>query len=558
MKIRIDGKEVEGVKGESILKIALRNGIKIPAVCYHSDLEPQSNCRLCLVSIKGREGVHTSCSVEAEEGMEITTNSEEIRKLREINLELLFSQHIEQCGSCNWKYKCKLLSLAKEYKIKITRFEDRKKNFPVHHFGPISFDTSKCIDCKNCVQMCKNQGVCFLTNEIKNDFSQVGFSKRDCVYCGQCITHCPSGALEEIESISDVEKCLKDKDKYVVFQFAPAIRSAIGEEFGMNYGEILTDKIVSGIKKLGAKKVFDVSVAADITTIEEGSELIERLKSGENLPMFTSCCPSWVRYVEVYYPQFIKNLTSVRSPHIILGGLTKTYFAEKEKVDPKKIIVVSIMPCVSKKYEIGRKELEVEGLKPVDYVLTTREIAKMFKKNNIDLNKINSENLDSPWDNYTGAGVIYGSTGGVMESALRTVYEKLTGSRLKDINLKEVRGDDGFKEAEINIGGRIVKVAIINGLGNAKKMLEGDFKKYDYVEVMSCPGGCVGGGGQPIPVDREIRKKRADSLYEIDSSKEIRLAHESPVVKLIYKDFLKDKKIIHNICHTKYEPNNRN
>lgn len=559
IKFKINGKEVEGVAGETVLQVARRNNIRIPAACYHSDLEPGTSCRLCLVSITGRRGLYTSCSTEIEEGMEVTTDSPEIKKIRKTNLELLFSQHIEKCGDCVKNYHCRLLSLAKECGIKITEFEDRKKGFPIYQFGPsIIFDSSKCIDCHNCVAMCDRQGVGFLKVEENGTFWEVKPSKNekiDCIYCGQCLIHCPSGAFEEVNAIKDVGKALKDKKKFVVFQFAPSIRSSLGEEFGMEYGAVVTGKMIAGIKKLGADRVFDVSVGADITTIEEGGELIERLTKKKGLPMFTSCCPSWVKYVEFNYPQFIKNMTTVRSPQIILGGLTKTYLAEKEKINPKKIVVVSIMPCTSKKYEALREELNVDGMKPIDYVLTTRELACMFKKHNIDLNEIKDEELDTPWDRYTGAGVIYGATGGVTESALRTVFEKVTGKKLKNIDFKEIRGMDGCREGIIKIGSISVKIAIVNGLGNAQCLLE-ELKKnpklYDYVEVMACPGGCIGGGGQPMPTDKEIRKKRALALYEIDKKWGLRLAHESPVVKMMYKDFFKNKKIIHKICHTHY------
>lgn len=545
MKIKINNKDFDCKKGEVILDVALRNGIKIPAVCRHTDLEPQNSCRLCLVEIKGK-GLQTSCSTKVENGMEIFTESAEIKRLRKINLELLFSQHIEQCSECNWSYKCKLLELARKYEIKITKFNDRKKGFPTYQFGPsVIFDSSKCIDCKNCIAMCEKQGVGFLDNKEKERFfCTVPGQTKECVYCGQCITHCPSGAFEEVSSIKEVEEALKKGN--VVFQFAPAIRSSIGEEFGLPYGLITTGKLVAALRKLGAKKVFDVSFSADITTIEEGGELIERLSEDKNLPMFTSCCPSWVRYVEVYKPELIKHLTSVRSPHIILGGLIK--------MSEENPIVVSIMPCVSKKYEITREELKIDGVKPVDYVLTTRELGRMIRKNKIDFEKLEESDLDYPWGEATGAGVIYGATGGVMESALRTVYEKITKKRLKDINLKAVRGLKGIKEAEIKIGKRKVRVAVINGLGNIDGL---DYKKYDYIEVMACPGGCIGGGGQPIPIDDEIRKKRAESLYIIDKKEKIRLAHESPFVEKAYREYLKNKKIIHKICHTKYG-NNKN
>ena len=559
IKLKINNKVVVGEKGENILQVARRNNIRIPAACYHSDLKPKSSCRLCLVSIKGRKGLHTSCSTEIEEGMEVATESPEIKKIRKTNLELLFAQHIEQCHGCVRKYHCRLLALAKECGIEISKFKDRKKYFPKYQFGPsIIFDSSKCIDCHNCVEMCEKQGVGFLTVKEKDSFWEVCPTEDeniDCVYCGQCLVHCPSGAFEEVSSIEDVEKALDNKNKYVVFQFAPSIRSSLGEEFGMGYGAVVTGKMVAGIKKLGADKVFDVSVGADVTTIEEGGELIERLTKQEGLPMFTSCCPSWVKYVELNYPQFMKNLTTVRSPQIILGGLTKTYLADKEKINPKKIVVVSVMPCTSKKYEATREELNVDGLKPIDYVLTTRELAKLFKKRGVDISKIKEEEPDAPWDKYTGAGVIYGATGGVTESALRTVYEKVTGKKLKNIDFKEIRGMQECKEAKIKIGSIVVKIAIVNGLGNAKNLLEKlkiNPKLYDYIEVMACPGGCVGGGGQPMPTDKEVRRKRAVALYEVDKDWGIRMAHESPVVDLLYKEFFKNKKTIHKICHTHY------
>ncbi len=546
MKIKIDDQELECKKGEVILDVALRNGINIPAICRHSDLKPQNSCRLCLIQIKGKSGFYTSCSTKVENGMEIITESSEIKRLRKTNLELLFAQHIEQCVKCNWNRKCKLLELAREYKIEIAKFNDRKKGFPTYQFGPsVIFDSSKCIDCRNCIAMCQKQGVGFLGNKEKNGFfCTVPSSKKECVYCGQCITHCPAGAFEEVSSIKEVKKALKGGN--VVFQFAPAIRTSIGEEFGLSLGSITTGKLVTALKKLGGRKVFDVSFSADITTVEEGKEFIERLSENKNLPMFTSCCPSWVRYVEVYKPELIKHLTSVRSPHIISGGLIKAL-----EDNP---VVVSIMPCVAKKYEITREELNIDGVRPVDYVITTRELGKMIREAKIDFAELEESELDYPYGEATGAGVIYGATGGVMESALRTVYEKLTGKRLKDINLKTVRGLKGVKEAEIKIGKRNVKVAIINGLGN----IEGfDYKKYDYIEVMACPGGCIGGGGQPVPINDEVRKKRTQSLYYIDRNKEIRLAHENPFVKLAYQEHLKNKKIIDKICHTTYG-NNKN
>ena len=561
MKIIINNKKIEAKKGQTILEVAKENNIDIPALCFHSDLDIKSNCRLCVVEIKGRDGLHTACSTKIEPEMEIATESEKIIKARKINLELIFAQHCEECNDCIWNFNCQLLKLAKKYNVEITRFTDRKKGYPVHQFGPsLIFDSSKCIDCRNCVDVCQKQCVEFLEVKERGHLFQVIPSKdknKDCIYCGQCITHCPVGAFEAVGEFEDVEKPLQDKNKTVIFQFAPAIRTSIGEEFNLPYGSIVTEQLVAGIKKLGVDKVFDVSVAADFTTVEEAKELTERLKNNKNLPMFTSCCPSWVKFVEFYYPELIPHLTSVRSPQIILGGLIKTFWAKKENIDPKKITVVSIMPCVAKKYEIQREELKVSGLKPVDYVLTTRELAYLFNKNKINLKNIEPMEADNPLGIPSGAGVIFGASGGVMESALRTAYEKITGQCLEKLEFQQVRGMEGIKKTTVEIKGSSVKTAVVNGIRNAKKILEElkeDPKLYDYVEVMACFGGCIGGGGQPVPTDSKIRKQRAESLYQIDTVKEIRSAHKNPIIKKVYKDFLNSEEKIHSVCHTRYFP----
>ena len=365
IKILINGKEITCEEGELILEVARRNKINIPSLCYHSDLEPSGGCRLCLVSIKGRNGFFTACSTKTEDGMEIITESDELDKLRKINLEMLFAQHVEYCSECMRKYNCRLLSLAKKYNVNLRKFEDRKKDYSKLQFGPaILFKSNKCIDCRNCVEICKKQGVGFLEIKQNGPFFEVipsDSKNKDCVYCGQCVAHCPSAAFEVADSIKEVEDALKNKKKYVVFQFAPSIRTSIGEEFKMPYGSIVTNKLIGAMKKLGAKKVFDVSSAADVTTIEEAEELIERINKKKKLPMFTSCCPAWVKFVEFYYPKFIPQLTSVRSPQIIMGGIIKKYVSKIIKVNPKDIFIVSIMPCTAKKYEITRKELKINN-----------------------------------------------------------------------------------------------------------------------------------------------------------------------------------------------------
>jgi NADH-quinone oxidoreductase subunit G/NADP-reducing hydrogenase subunit HndD len=495
--------------------------------------------------------------------MEIITDSPKVKRARKINLELIFAQHREECSDCIWRFDCRLLKMANEYHINFAKFIDRKSDHPVYKFGPsLIFDSAKCIDCKNCVEMCEKQNVGFLEIKEKDNFFQVVPSKsenKDCIYCGQCIVHCPAGAFEAAGEFEEVEGILKKKNKIVVFQFAPAVRTSIGEEFGMPPGTVVTEKMVAAIKKLGVNKVFDVSVGADFTTCEESNELMEKIKT-QKTPCLTSCCPAWVKFIEFNYPEFIPNLATTRSPHIILGGLLKTYWAKKEKINPKNILVVSVMPCVAKKYEIEREEIKIDGISPVDYVLTTRELAYLFSKNKIDLKNIKGIKADDPMGFPTGAGVIYGASGGVVESVLRTVYEKMTGKKLKKLAFNSVRGLQGIKKAEVSVADKKIKIAVVNGIGNAVKILKelkDNPKAYHGVEVMACPGGCIGGGGQSVPVDEEIRKKRADSLYSIDEKNKIRLAHENPIVKEIYKEFLTSPEIIHKICHTKYHKKNK-
>lgn len=561
VNIIIDGKKYKARDDQTVLDVARKNNVKISSLCYHPDVTLQHSCRLCLVEIKGKNGLFTACSTRVVDKMEVMTSSEAINRAKRINLELIFTEHCEECGDCLYKENCTIKKLAKEFDVPITKYPDRKKGHPVHQFGPsLIFQSDKCVDCGLCVEICKKEGVCFLEYKKIGKFFEVvpsDKSCRDCIYCGQCITHCPVGAFEGVGEFEEITVPLDElaKGKVVVCQIAPSVRSTIGEEFGMPYGSVVTGRLTAAIKKLGIKYVFDASVGADITTMEEADELIARIKDNKDLPMFTSCCPGWVKYAEFFRPDLIPKLTTVRSPHIIMGGLIKTYWAKKNNIDPKDIFVVSIMPCVAKKYEVARPELKIGDLKPVDYAITTRAFANLLKKQNIDLKTIEPVNPDPLFSVPSGAGVIYGASGGVMESALRTAYQKVTGQTIKKIDFQEVRGIRGFKKANIKIGDRIVKVAVVNGMTSAKKVIEEldkDPKAYDYIEVMACFGGCIGGGGQPVPVDDKIRKLRAQGLYGVDKHNKIRTAEASPIVQDIYKNYLAGEENKHLVCHTHF------
>lgn len=530
--LTIDKKEYAFKEGETVLQTARRHGIFIPALCYHPDFPRKGNCRLCLVETlkDGRRQVSSACSVPSEEGLQVFLGTVRTNRLIRTNLELLFAEHIEKCPSCELRLNCPLLNLVKKYRVKITRFSERKAEREIYDFGPaIRLDGSKCIDCRLCLDACNNvQKLDCLKMQGHGADQEIRATKKPCTYCGQCVTHCPVAAFQEQPEHENVKKLLKDKDKIVIAQFAPSIRAAIGEEFGMEYDDKMSGRISAALKKLGFDYVFDVNLGADITTITEAEELIERLKDKKAVfPMMTSCCPAWVRYVESRHPELIPNLTSARSPHMHSGGVIKTYWAHQRGIDPKNVAVVSVMPCTAKKYEITRPEFKIKGLKPVDHVITTREFAMMMKEARINFPAIKSQPTDLVWNNGSGAGAIYGVSGGVMESALRTAVWHLEKNKdLAKLEFKEVRGLSGIKEAKVKVAGRNLRVAVVNGLGNMDEMLL-KLKDFDYVEVMSCPGGCIGGGGQPFPVSNEIRLKRIQSLYSIDSQQKVRRAHEN-------------------------------
>ncbi|MFH1456614.1 MAG: [FeFe] hydrogenase, group A [Patescibacteria group bacterium] len=635
IKFKINDKEYFAQSDETILDVALREKIEIPHLCKHPDLDIKGNCRVCLVDIKGM-GLVTSCSTQVKEGMEVFTETENVIRARKTNLELIFAEHIEKCSSCIYQNNCIILKYAKDYDLKIARFKERKAHYPIWQFGDaIQFDSSKCIDCRNCVEVCeKNQTCAFYEiaerglettvkpkGDVKNksnnnlDLLNNNDDKFDCTYCGQCIVHCPVGAISGVPHWQEVEKLLsnKDKNKVLIAQIAPSIRVSIGEEFGQEPGKIVTGQLAASMRKLGFDYAFDVNMGADLTTYEEARELIHWLESGKNRPMFTSCCPGWVKFVEFFYPEFISHLTSTNSPHMCSGPIIKTYFADYIKKDPRDIVVVSIMPCTAKKHEanlekhkidlgwclerlnlpnIGsecaetRKKFKGVIVQAVDHVLTTREYAFLLHKYKIDLPNLKAEDLDKPLGMYSGAAAIYGASGGVMESALRSAdyflqVKKQTGSlrnivrgeisrvgtgrdlslQKNRINFKQVRGMKGIKEAIVKVGGQKLKVAVVNGLGNARQVLD-NLKsgkvKYDYVEVMACPGGCIGGGGQPVPTNSVIRKKRATALYAIDENLPIKTAHDNTSVQEIYKKYFKgDEELIEKIFHSKFKSVNK-
>jgi iron-only hydrogenase group A len=555
--IKIDKKEYSILPGESVLQTARRHGLFIPALCYHPDFPKKGNCRLCLVEVikDDKRQVASACSISSEPGLEVFLDTARIKRLRRTNLELLFAEHIEKCPTCELRLNCPLLSLVKKYRVKITRFPERKADRLTYDFGPaIKLDNSKCIDCRLCLDACnKVQKLDCLKMEGVGALQEIKVTKNPCTYCGQCVTHCPVAAFQEKPEHDEVLQSLKEKKKIVIAQFAPSIRAAIGEEFDMEYDDKMAGRVSAALKKIGFDYVFDVNLGADITTIVEAEELVERLQNKKAVfPMMTSCCPAWVRYVETRHPELIPNLTSARSPHMHLGGMIKTYWATKNKINPKDIMIVSVMPCTAKKYEITRPEFKINGLAPVDHVITTRELAMMIKEARIDFKNLKPQASDLVWNNGSGAGAIYGVSGGVMESALRTaVWTLEKKKKLAKLEFKEVRGLAGVKEVKVKVAGRILKAAVVNGLGNINNVLS-RLSDFDYIEVMSCPGGCIGGGGQPFPVSNEIRLKRIQSLYSIDSKQQVRRAHEN-LEAVAGVDYVKKVGLGRAVLHTSFK-----
>jgi len=553
--INIDGKDYEFKEGETILEVAIRNNINIPHLCFHKDLGPQERCMQCIVEVNGK--IVPSCSTKAIDGMKIVTKNEKIDKFRKININLILSR----INTKDIVEDEEIFQILKEEEL----FEKRFSNLPIDETSPaIIRNPNICILCGRCVSVCKSQSVKAIDFAYKSINTLVttafisGIDKSICTNCGQCILKCPTGAIKEKEYIKEVEEAINDPEKHVIVQTAPSIRASLGELFGMKPGTLVTGKMVTALKMLGFDKVFDTDLGADLTTIEEAHEFLERLEKNK-LPMTTSCCPAWIKFVEHFYPDLIKHVSTCKSPHMMFGAIAKSYYAKIKNINPSKIVVVSIMPCTAKKYESRRNELCNDGNRNVDYVLTTRELAKMIKKKKIDLSSLSESPFDNPLGISSGAGVIYGSTGGVTESVLRTI-SFLKGVKIGEIEFKEIRNMKGIRTATISLDNKKIRIGIVHGLGNARKVMErirNGKNEYDFIEIMACPGGCIGGGGQPKVSKgsyHSVLEKRMLALREQDSKMQIREAHRNPIVKKIYTEFLEKplSKKAHKYLHTRY------
>lgn len=573
--VTIDGIQVYVPDDYTILEAAKEINIHIPTLCFLKDVSEIGCCRMCLVEIKGKKGFEAACVHPVYDGMEVRTHSPEIIKVRKKNMELILSNHPAICQSCTRSDShCELQALANMLDVHFNNYkkyqETVTQNAAVDMDDGISIqrDPNRCVLCRRCISICNNIQTVGAISAINRGFNTVigtagnkGLDDTVCVSCGQCINVCPTGALQEHRDIDSVWDAIYDEDKYVVVQTAPAVRAALGEEFGNPIGTDVTGKMVTALKMLGFDKVFDTNTGADLTIMEEGTELIDRIRGGGVLPLITSCSPGWIKFCEHNFPEMIPNLSTCKSPHEMLGAIIKSYYAEKNGIDPDKIVVVSVMPCTAKKFESQRPELSVDGRADVDFVITTRELARMIKSIGIDFNAIGESPFDDPLGQSTGAGLIFGTTGGVMEAALRTVADILNGVSSDSIDYMEVRGLEDIKVAEVKIADLNIRAAVAHGLGNARKLMERvkEGEHFDFIEIMACPGGCINGGGQPLQVSDvrnwvDFKEKRAKALYNGDREKFIRKSHNNPAIKKLYKEYLgmAGGMKAHKLLHTHY------
>ncbi|NLY43206.1 MAG: 2Fe-2S iron-sulfur cluster binding domain-containing protein [Clostridiaceae bacterium] len=570
VNVIIDGQKIQVPKNYTVLEAARSANIDIPTLCYLKGINEIGACRICVVEVKGARSLQAACVYPVSEGLEIRTNTPAVREARKVNLELILSNHDRKCLTCVRNRNCELQKLAEDLNVQNIRFEGETYRFPVDDFSPsIVRDPNKCVLCRRCVSVCKNIQTVSVIDAQERGFKTIvasafnkPLSEVPCTMCGQCIVACPVGALREKDDVDRVWEMLSDETKHVVVQTAPAVRVALGEEFGMPIGTRVTGKMVAALRRIGFAKVFDTDTAADLTIMEEGTELLGRLKEGKNLPLITSCSPGWIKFCEHNYPEFLDNLSSCKSPHEMFGAIIKSYYAEKMGINPADIRVVSVMPCTAKKFESVRPELAATGTPDVDAVITTRELARMIKEAGIDFAALPDESFDNPFGDASGAGVIFGATGGVMEAALRTVAEILAGKPIDSIEYTAVRGVEGIKEAVVELPGRTIRAAVAHGLGNARKLLDrikAGEAQYDFIEIMGCPGGCVTGGGQPIQpakvrMDIDLKVARAKAIYDEDKSLPIRKSHENPFIKKLYEEFLGEPcgHKSHELLHTHY------
>ncbi|MDR1041528.1 MAG: [FeFe] hydrogenase, group A [Deltaproteobacteria bacterium] len=566
--VTIDNLKVTVPAGVTIWGAARKLGINIPTLCHHFDVKPYSGCRVCLVEVKGGRALAAACSFPVSDGLEIYTNSPKVREARRLVVELLLANHPHDCLTCDRNQTCELQKIALDLGVKEIRFDKSKPTWEIDRSSPsLVRDPNKCILCGRCVRVCNDKQTCSVYTFANRGFNSIvtpafgkGLGEVACTLCGQCSVICPVGAITVKEDIEPVLAAIDDPDKIVVVQTAPSVRVALGEAFGGAPGSIVTGKMVAGLKRAGFDRVLDTNFTADVTIMEEATEFLHRLENPDNhkLPMITSCSPGWINFMEMFYPELVEHHSTCKSPQQIFGALAKTFYAEREKLDPSKIVSVSIMPCTAKKFECTRPEMDASGYKDVDYVLTTRELAKLFKGLGISFDELKPEEYDPVMGIGSGAGTIFGNTGGVMEAALRTAYEVVTKKTLPAVEFAAIRGLGGLREAVIDLDGTKIKVAIAHGLGNARKVMEaikaGNPNGWHFIEVMACPGGCISGGGQPISTDINYRAKRIAGLYEDDRQLPLRKSHENPEVKALYDEYLKEPggHLSHKLLHTTF------